>query len=91
MRYEVRQQDGKWTTNMVSTHDFGEIVLTEDEDIVGLRFRDTKDADSGFQESTNHVPNRISIINHQDSLAQLGGGRSYVLLFVLRHATGCQR
>jgi hypothetical protein len=49
MRYEVRQQDGKWTTNMVSTHDFGEIVLTEDEDIVGLCFRDTKDADSGFE------------------------------------------
>ena len=34
---------------MVSTHDFGEIVLTEDEEIVGLRFRDTKDADSGFE------------------------------------------
>jgi hypothetical protein len=31
---------------MVSTHEFGEIVLTEDEEIVGLRFRD---ADSGFE------------------------------------------
>ena len=46
---------GRWvltvghTTNMVSTHDFGEIVLTEDEEIVGLRFRDTEDADSGFE------------------------------------------
>jgi hypothetical protein len=43
---------GRWvltaghTTNMVSTHEFGEIVLTEDEEIVGLRFRD---ADSGFE------------------------------------------
>ncbi len=27
---------------MVSTHEFGEIVLTEDEEIVGLRLRDTK-------------------------------------------------
>lgn len=30
------------TTNMVSTHELGEIVLTEDEEIVGLRFRDAK-------------------------------------------------
>ncbi len=45
---------GRWvltaghTTNMVSTREFGEIVFTEDEEIVGLRFRDTK-GDSEFE------------------------------------------
>ena len=41
-------RSGRWvltagnTTNMVCSHEFGEIVLTEDEEIVGLRFRDIK-------------------------------------------------
>jgi hypothetical protein len=45
---------GRWvltaghTTNMVSTREFGEIVFTEDEEIVGLRFRDAK-GDSEFE------------------------------------------
>jgi PAS domain S-box-containing protein len=47
---------GRWvltvghTTNMLSTHEFEEIVLTEDEELVGIRFRFPKGlAHSGFE------------------------------------------
>jgi hypothetical protein len=41
-------QGGRWvltaghTTNMVSTYEFNEIILIEDEELLGVRFRDTE-------------------------------------------------
>jgi hypothetical protein len=49
-------REGRWvltvdhTTNVVCTHEFKEIILTEDEDLVGLRFRYPKGvADSDLE------------------------------------------
>jgi hypothetical protein len=47
---------GRWvltaghTTNVLCTHEFEEIILTEDEDLLGIRFRHVKGlTDSGFE------------------------------------------
>jgi len=47
---------GRWvltaghTTNVLCTHEFEEIILTEDEELLGIRFRHAKGlADSGFE------------------------------------------
>ena len=46
---------GRWvlvtgqTTNMLSTHQYKEIVLTEDDDLVGLRFRQPHGGAPGFE------------------------------------------
>src|ERR1700757_1782029 len=49
-------REGRWvltvchTTNVVCTHEFQEIVLTEDEDLLGMRFRHPKGvADSDLE------------------------------------------
>jgi len=49
-------REGRWvltvdhTTNVVCTHEFDEITLTEDEDLLGMRFRHPKGvADSDLE------------------------------------------
>lgn len=52
--------DGKWghvggqTTNLLSIDQYNEIILNEDDELMGLRFRQPEGAPSGFEVAPAH-------------------------------------